>query len=78
MPDLPLLGRGTLFQTGDSLSGTVSTYCIDLPDDDWALEAFNAALTLLCDVDRWQQAGEATTQDATNLFIAASLSFPGV
>lgn len=78
MPDLPVHGARTLFQTGDSLSGTVSTYCIDLPDDDWVLEAFNSALTLLTSSECWQQAGEATTEDAVNLFVDVALSFPGV
>lgn len=68
MPDIPLLSKRTLFNTGDSLSGTTSVWCFNVPDDDWIQEAFTQVLTMLTIPENWQQQGEALVEDAVSLF----------
>lgn len=68
MPDIPLQDRRAKFFTGDSLSGTTSAWVLEVPLDDWAQDCFMQALNMLCDAENWQQVGEATVQDAVNMF----------
>jgi len=57
------------FTTGDIPSGAMTSYRLTFVNELWMLEAIMSALTLMVDVDNWNDVGPTTPDDAAILAI---------